>query len=95
MSMKEASVGSLVVIIFSQSSKIIQSLIKGQLQTSFNGSTWALLGILVAVAVVGSLIGTFLNKKVPEKALLYVYIITMFGIIGINVYNIVIYSLAL
>ena len=49
--------------------------------------------VLIPVAVVGSLIGTYLNKKVPEKAILYVYIVTMFGIIGINVYNIIINSL--
>jgi uncharacterized protein len=95
MNMKDASVGSLVIIIFSQSSKIIQSLIKNQLQTSFQPANWGMLGVLVVVAIVGSLTGTFLNKKVPEKALSWVYIITMFGIIALNIYNVVIYSMAL
>lgn len=95
MDMKQASVGSLMVIIFSQSSKIVQSLIKGQLQTSFAPANWGMLGVLVAVAVVGSLVGTYLNKKVPEKALLIIYVSTMVGIIGINIYNVVIYSMAL
>jgi len=95
MNMKEASVGSLVIIIFSQTSKIIQALIKGQLQSNFTGSYWGMLGVLVVVAIIGSLTGTFLNKKVPEKALTWVYILTMFGIIALNIYNVVIYSIAL
>lgn len=96
MNMKQASINSLIIIIFSQCSKIIQSLITGQLLSVGAGNTnmdWMMLLVLIPVAVVGSLIGTYLNKKVPEKAILYVYIITMFGIIGINVYNIIINSL--
>lgn len=93
MDMKLSSVNSLVIIIFSQSSKIIQNLVQNQLQTC--NMDWMLLAILVCVAVVGSLFGTFLNKKVPEKALLYVYIVTMFGIIGINLYNIIVNAIKL
>jgi uncharacterized membrane protein YfcA len=92
MDMKNASVNSLVIIIFSQTSKIVQALVAGELQSA--PMNWGLLAILVGVAVIGSLTGTFLNKKVPEKGLLITYLATMVAIILLNVYDIAIYSLA-
>lgn len=103
MDIKEAAVNSLIVIIFSQVSKIIQSLIDGTLISLFdlnnlsaNDQTWWIyLLVLIPVVVIGSLIGTYLNKKLSSKVIQILYIITMFVIIGINVYNIVSNAVAL
>ena len=87
MNMKQAAINSLVIIVFSQTSKIITTMINGSL---FNSNMdWYMLLCLIPVAVIGSLLGSYLNKKISEKAILYVYIITVFGIIGINLYNII------
>lgn len=95
MNMKQAAINSLVIIIFSQTSKIITTLINGTLLSSSTNMDWYMLLLLVPIAVIGSLLGSYLNKKVSEKAILYVYISTIFVIIAINAYNIVINSIAL
>jgi len=87
MNMKQAAINSLVVIVFSQSSKIITTIINGSL---FNSNMdWSMLLCLLPIAIIGSLLGSYLNKKISEKAILYVYILTIFGIIIINSYNII------
>lgn len=95
MNMKQSSINSLVIIIFSQTSKIVTALINGSLLSPSTNMDWWMLLCLVPVAVVGSLLGSYLNKKVSEKAILYVYIASVFGIIALNLYNIVINSLIL
>lgn len=95
MNMKQAAINSLIVIIFSQTSKIITTLINGSLLASSTNMDWYMLLCLIPVAIIGSLLGSFINKKVNDKVILYVYIITIFVIIGINAYNIVINSIAL
>lgn len=103
MPIKESSVNSLIVIIFSQIAKISYSLCDGSLITLFNISSlngvdknwWIFLLVLVPISIIGSLLGTFLNKKLPAKWISTLYIITIFIIIGINVYNIVIQSIAI
>ncbi len=103
MPIKESSVNSLIVIIFSQLAKIGYSLCDGSLISLFDISSltgndqswWIFLLVLVPISVIGSLLGTFLNKKLPAKAISLMYIITIFIIIGINVYNIVNQSLIL
>ena len=51
---------------------------------------WTVLLLMAPAAVIGGLIGTVINRKCSEKALLIVYDLTMAAIIGINVYNIVV-----
>ncbi len=95
MTMKESSINSLIIIIFSQTSKIIVALIDGSLLSPSTNMDWWMLLCLVPIAVGGSLLGSWLNKKLSEKTILYVYIISVFVIIGINIYNIITNSLAL
>lgn len=103
MPIKESSVNSLIVIIFSQIAKIGYSLCDGSLIALFDINAlsgvdkdwWIFLLVLAPISVVGSLLGTFLNKKLPAKAITMMYIITIFIIIGINVYNIVNQSIIL
>jgi uncharacterized membrane protein YfcA len=68
MDMKSASINSLVIIIFTQSSKIIQSLIQNQLQTC--NMDWVLLIILVCVAIVGSLVALCAREFYVDKIFL-------------------------
>ena len=103
MRMKQASINSLIVIIFSQIAKIAYMLIDGSLIKLFDMSTlssvdqtwWIFLLILIPIAIIGSLTGTYLNKRLSNKVIQYAYVITLFVIIAINVYNIVINSIAL
>ena len=88
MDLKKASVNSIIIIVFSQASNIIQNAIKGT-YNSLNVSPYLLL-VLIALSIIGSLIGTKINKKIDENKLTYINIITMFLIIGINIYNILI-----
>ncbi|MBO4321956.1 MAG: sulfite exporter TauE/SafE family protein [Clostridia bacterium] len=86
MDMKSASINSLLIIIFAQISNLLTSLATGELMSA--DMNWLHTAILVAVAVGGSLTGTFLNRKLSEKTISGFYIFTMFVIIGINLYNI-------
>lgn len=94
MDMKQSSINSLLIIVFSQTSKIITALINGSLLTSGNMDWWMLL-CLLPFAVCGSLLGSYINKKVNNETILKVYIIALFVIIAINIYNIVKSSIAL
>lgn len=96
MPIKESSVNSLIVIIFAQTAKILYSLADGTMMELFafdklpaqDQTWWIYLLVLIPVAVIGSLIGTFLNKKLPAKVISILYIATLFVIMGINAYNI-------
>jgi len=101
MSMKDASINSLIIIIFSQISKLILCIFDGTFNSAFSSTSsndspwWIFLIILIPVAIIGSLIGTFLNKKINEKILKYVYLSSMVIIIGIKIYNIISSSIIL
>lgn len=95
MTMKQASINSLIIIIFSQITKISYMALTGvfnELATleGVDATWWIFLLIFIPISIIGSLIGTYLNKKIPEKGLQWVYIGTMVVIIGINIYNIVV-----
>lgn len=107
MDMKQAAINSLITIIFSQLSKIVMAGIDGTFVTIFsqcttdlaNGSPdqvwWLFLVILVPVSIIGSLLGTWFNKKMTNKGVSIVYTATTVAIILINIYIIVNSSLAL
>ena len=89
MDMKSASINSLLIIIFSQLGNLALSAATGEMFGC--GMNWAHLCVLVAVAVAGSLCGTYLNRKLSEKTISTFYVVTMFIIIAINVYNVIRY----
>lgn len=104
MDMKQAAINSLITIIFSQLSKVVMSGIDGtfvtlfkinELPTQQDQSWWIFLLILVPVSIIGSLLGTYFNKKMTNKGVQLVYTITTFVIIAINIYLIVSNSLTL
>lgn len=104
MSMKQAAINSLITIIFSQLAKIVMALIDGtfvmlfsidSLPTAADQSWRIFLVILVPISIIGSLIGTWLNKKMSNKGVQIVYMATTIGIILINIYLIVMSSITL
>lgn len=103
MSMKQAAINSLITIIFSQLAKIVMAACDGTFITLFtinqlpaNDQTWWIfLVILVPISIIGSLFGTWLNKKMNNKGVQIVYMATTVAIIFINIYLIINSSLAL
>ena len=104
--MKQAAINSLITIIFSQMAKIVMAGIDGtfvtlftidQLPTAADQSWWIFLIILVPISIIGSLLGTWFNKKMnnKNKGVQIVYMATTVAIILINVYLIVMSSIAL
>ncbi len=86
LSMKEAAVSSLAVILFSQVTKLTTLTLSGSLA---NMNLTPLL-ILLPTAFVGAVLGTVLNRRLPEKAVLTVYNIAVLGIMAITLYNAVV-----
>ena len=85
--MKAATVNSLVLILFSQTSKLIENIVTGRIFAA--NLPWGLiLGVCLAASI-GGLIGTKLNRKLTSKKILLVYTVTMIAIIGINIYNVI------
>ena len=104
MSMKQAAINSLITIIFSQMAKIVMAGIDGtfvtlftidQLPTTADQSWWIFLIILVPISIIGSLLGTWFNKKMNNKGVQIVYMATTVAIIIINIYLIIMSSIAL
>lgn len=85
--MKSATVNSLVLIVFSQVSKLIENIISGRLFAA--SLPWGLILGVCAAAVLGGLVGTKLNRKLTSRKILLIYTLTMIAIIGINIYNII------
>ena len=104
MSMKQAAINSLITIIFSQLAKIVMAGIDGtfvtlftinQLPTTADQSWWIFLIILVPISIIGSLLGTYFNKKMSNKGVQIVYMATTIAIIAINIYLIISSAIAL
>lgn len=98
MSMKQAAINSLITIIFSQLAKIVMAACDGtfvtlftldQLPTVADQNWWIFLIILVPISIIGSLLGTWFNKKMNNKGVQIVYTATTVAIILINVYLII------
>ena len=93
MSMKQAAINSLITIIFSQLAKIVMAACDGtfvtlftldQLPTVADQNWWIFL-----ISIIGSLLGTWFNKKMSNKGVQIVYTATTVAIILINVYLII------
>ena len=66
-----------------------------QLPTTADQSWWIFLIILVPISIIGSLLGTWFNKKMNNKGVQIVYMATTLAIIIINIYLIIMSSIAL
>lgn len=93
MDMKSATINSLVLIVFSQTAKIVRTAISGTFATI--EMPWVLVALMVAGAVIGGFIGTIINKRVSNRALLIVYNVALLSIVAINIYNITVNAIAL
>ncbi len=93
MDMKSATINSLVLIVFSQTAKIVRTAISGTFATI--EMPWVLVALMVAGAVIGGFIGTIINKRVSNIALLIVYNVALLSIVAINIYNITVNAIAL
>ncbi len=82
LTVKEAAVSSLVVILFAQVTKIASLGLSG----GITGDLSPLL-ILLPVALIGAIIGAWLNKRLNEKFILWTYNITVCALILVSVYN--------
>ena len=98
MSMKQAAINSLITIIFSQLAKIVMAACDGTFVTLFTldqlptvaDQNWRIfLIILVPISIIGSLLGTWFNKKMSNKGVQIVYTATTVAIILINAYLII------
>lgn len=84
-SVKESTVYSIVIIFFSQLSQMIMIFIQNQFKPYAD-----LLPTIIAVitvAVIGGLIGSYLNKKASDKAITKIYSTIICLVSIINIYN--------
>ncbi len=83
-SAKEAAVSSIIMILFAQTSSLLQTLS----QTSINDYDLTMLPFMIFGAVIGGLIGSQAMKKITDKQVTKLNIILTITIIGINLINI-------
>lgn len=82
-SVKEAAISSLVVILLSQSTKLLTITATG----GFSGVDLTPLYLLLPVAFVGALVGAALNRRLPEKVVLITYDVAVVAIMAITLFN--------
>ena len=84
MDTKTAAQNSLYIILFSQITGIMNSLVT---KTVPEFSFW-LLALMVAGGILGGMSGRAINKRIQEKVVDKLFLVLMVLIIGINLYNI-------
>lgn len=84
MGMKEAAGSSLYIILFSQITSLLQTLITHSIP-EFSGM---LLFLMVTGGILGGISGRVINKKLNARLVARLFIVLMVAIMGINVYNI-------
>lgn len=84
MSANEAARNSIIVIFFSQGSKILSI----ALTTGFSNYKLEMLPIMLIGGVLGGIIGYRLNKSVSEKNIVKVFNTVLIAIVILNIYNI-------
>ena len=87
MDTKVAAQNSLYIILFSQITNLLTTLITG----SVPEFEWLALGLMVAGGIGGGMVGRTLYKKMNLKAVNVLYICLMFIIVSISIYNCVKY----
>lgn len=84
MDTKTAAQNSLYIILFSQITSLLNSLMT---RTVPEFSVW-LLVLMVVGGILGGMSGRIINKKIDSKVVDKLFIVLMIVIIGINIYNI-------
>lgn len=84
MGMKEAAGNSLYIIMFSQITSLLQTLMTHSVP-EFSGM---LLFLMVTGGILGGISGRIINKKLNVQLVAHLFVILMVVIMGINVYNI-------
>ncbi|MCR6514371.1 sulfite exporter TauE/SafE family protein [Clostridium sp. LY3-2] len=82
---KEAAINSIIIILFSQSSKLFTVLIND----GFNGMDLSMLPFMIIGAILGGTLGSSLNRVLNNKTILTVFNVVIITLIGVNVYNII------
>ena len=88
MDSKTAAVNSLYIILISKITNIFTTVATNNVP-EFD---WATLGLMIAGAIMGSFIGTKINKKINNYAVDKLFCILMICIIFISGYNVLKYS---
>lgn len=83
--MKESAVYSIATILCAQLSKLGMIIIKGQFFTF----DLTILPYIMVCAVLGGYIGSVLNKKLSNHIIVKIYMLLLFGLVGLSVYNII------
>ncbi len=90
MDAKDAAKNSIFIILFSQTA----SLLSAVTQQNVPEFVWYHLALMAAGGIGGALIGSALSKKMDNRAVERLLLGLMLVIIGINVYNVIVYGMA-
>lgn len=82
---KKATVYSIVIILFSQLSKVSSIVVQGQWHAFDMGMLWA----IIPSAIIGGLLGAQVSKKVSSKTVDKVYKGVILFVLAINIYNLI------
>lgn len=82
---KSATVCSLIIILFSQSSNLLSTCFSG----GFAGKDFSVLPGMIPGAILGGLLGAKLNRKLPEKSMVFMFNTTQVIVLCLTIYNIV------
>ena len=80
---KEATVYSIITILFSQLSKVITI----KMNTGFSSFDLNLLYYIIPAGIIGGLLGAYLSKKISSNHVAKIYQIVIIGILVVNFYN--------
>ncbi len=89
METKTAAANSLYIILFSQLTNFITTIVNGKVPTL----SWYTFVLMIAGGILGGMLGRTLNKKISSKTVDKLFICLMAVIIGISIYNAVQYSM--
>lgn len=90
MDAKTAAKNSIFIILFSQAASLLSALA----QQTVPEFVWYHLALMAAGGVGGALLGASISKKIDNKAVERLLLALMLVIIGINIYNVVVYGMA-
>lgn len=83
MATKEAALSSLYIIMFSQITSLIKTIVSGEIP-DINP---IYLVVMITGGVLGGLFGSRMNRKISEKRVNGLFVFLMVVIIGLNIYN--------
>lgn len=87
MGIKEAAVCSVFIILWSQFSKLAVI----YFNTGFSGYDLSMLAFMIPAAIFGGLLGSRLNRFLPNHAINQVFNIMLIILIGLNIYNAIVF----